>query len=103
MKVLCRKYYSQLFNQKQTMNCSQNPVMPKIKLQTGTRTTLIIVTALAISGGGFVAPSFAADEPARITEHALVAFEGDKTAWHGFDRYDFLMDENTLAITPIKA
>lgn len=27
----------------------------------------------------------------------------DKTLWHGFDRYDFVMDENTLAITPIKA
>jgi acetyl esterase/lipase len=28
------------------------------------------------------------------------AFEGEKTKWHGFDRYDFLMDEQTLAITP---
>ena len=28
---------------------------------------------------------------------------GEKTAWHGFDRYDFLMDEKTLAIKPIKA
>ncbi len=28
------------------------------------------------------------------------AFEGEKTTWHGFDRYDFLMDEQTLAITP---
>jgi pimeloyl-ACP methyl ester carboxylesterase len=25
-------------------------------------------------------------------------FEGDKTSWRGFDRYDFLMDEETLAI-----
>jgi beta-glucosidase len=31
-------------------------------------------------------------------------FTGEKTAWHdGFDRYDFLMDEQTMAITPIKA
>ena len=28
---------------------------------------------------------------------------GDKTSWHGFDRYDFLMDVSTLAIKPIKA
>jgi pimeloyl-ACP methyl ester carboxylesterase len=30
-----------------------------------------------------------------------VPFEGEKTAWHdGFDRYDFLMDEGSLEITP---
>ncbi len=27
----------------------------------------------------------------------------EKTTWHGFDRYDFVMDEETLAITPFKA
>src|ERR1700744_5982931 len=33
-----------------------------------------------------------------------VAFTGEKTAWHeGFDRYDFLMDEQTFALTPIRA
>src|ERR1700724_2167101 len=31
-------------------------------------------------------------------------FEGEKTTWHGgFDRYDFLMDDATGAITPMKA
>jgi len=31
-------------------------------------------------------------------------FEGEKTAWHdGFDRYDFVMDEQTLVITPFAA
>ena len=30
--------------------------------------------------------------------------DGEKFAWHdGFDRYDFVMDEETLAITPFKA
>jgi hypothetical protein len=29
-------------------------------------------------------------------------FEGEKTAWHGFERYDFLMDEDTLAVKPFK-
>ena len=30
-------------------------------------------------------------------------FEGEKTTWHdGFDRYDYVMDEATLAIAPIK-
>lgn len=31
------------------------------------------------------------------------AFEGDHTSWRGFDRYDFLLDEQTLAITPFTA
>jgi len=30
-------------------------------------------------------------------------FQGDKINWHGFDRYDFVMDKQTLAITPSKA
>jgi pimeloyl-ACP methyl ester carboxylesterase len=35
---------------------------------------------------------------------AYVPFQGEKTTWHGgFDRYDFLMDDATGAITPITA
>jgi len=35
---------------------------------------------------------------------AYAPFDGEKSAWHdGFDRYDFVMDESTLAITPFKA
>src|SRR5579871_1077649 len=30
-------------------------------------------------------------------------FRGAKTSWHGFDRYDFLMDEEKLTIQPTKA
>lgn len=30
-------------------------------------------------------------------------FIGEKTDWHGFDRFDFLMDANDLSVTPIKA
>ena len=26
---------------------------------------------------------------------AYVPFEGEKITWHGFDRYDFIMDEDT--------
>ena len=33
-----------------------------------------------------------------------VPFSGEKTAWHeGFDRYDFVMDDATGAITPMVA
>lgn len=31
------------------------------------------------------------------------SFIGEKTDWHGFDRYDFVMSEATLQIKPIKA
>lgn len=35
---------------------------------------------------------------------AQTHFEGEKTTWHdGFDRYDYVMDEQTNSITPIKA
>jgi pimeloyl-ACP methyl ester carboxylesterase len=34
---------------------------------------------------------------------ALVPFTGEKTAWHGFDRYDFVMDETNLSVKPIRA
>src|SRR4051812_21012943 len=30
-------------------------------------------------------------------------FPGEKTSWHGFDRYDFLMDDQTLAVEPHQA
>src|SRR5262249_32568152 len=30
-------------------------------------------------------------------------FSGQKTAWHGFDRYDFLLDDEKLTIQPMKA
>src|SRR5258708_20648326 len=33
-----------------------------------------------------------------------IPFEGEKTTWHeGFDRYDFMMDDATGAITPMRA
>jgi hypothetical protein len=30
-------------------------------------------------------------------------FQGEKTDWHGFARYDFIIDEETLAITPFRS
>src|SRR6266542_3236907 len=40
---------------------------------------------------------------AEVAFQAPRAFQGDKIDWHGFDRYDFVMDQQTLAITPFKA
>ncbi len=38
-----------------------------------------------------------------VAAEAYTPFEGAKTAWHGFDRYDFLLDEATLTIRPLAA
>ena len=40
---------------------------------------------------------------AEVVLQVPLAFQGDKIDWHGFDRYDFVMDMQTLAITPFKA
>src|SRR3954454_6032004 len=40
---------------------------------------------------------------AEVARQVPRAFQGDKIDWHGFDRYDFVMDKQTLAITPFKA
>ena len=52
--------------------------------------TLFIVCIVCILG----MPQLAAQNP---------GFGSEKTSWHGFDRYDFVMDDQTLEITPIKA
>lgn len=52
--------------------------------------------------------SFSA-EPRAHHPHGGVAagtpanFTGEKTSWHGFDRFDFLMDDAALTVQPIKA
>src|SRR5579862_6097817 len=58
----------------------------------------LITLILAIIGVFGLRPIDAAAQP------QLSIFEGGKTTWHeGFDRYDFIMDEETLAISPFKA
>src|ERR1017187_7465278 len=58
---------------------------------------------LGICAAGFVGPACAAEPPVKAVEQAAIPFDGEKTSWHGFDRYDFLMDEATLVLKPIKA
>ena len=56
--------------------------------------------AWALTIGVIVAGSHAT--VARAAE--VAPFEGEKSAWHdGFERYDFVLDEQSLAITPFKA
>ncbi|MGE5609742.1 MAG: alpha/beta fold hydrolase [Bacillota bacterium] len=49
---------------------------------------------------GAVAASVLWGPNSTLAAEAYTPFEGVKTAWHGFDRYDFLMDEQTLAVKP---
>jgi pimeloyl-ACP methyl ester carboxylesterase len=56
---------------------------------------ILVLTALVILARGAAETACGGD---------TVAFAGEKSAWHdGFARYDFVMDEQTLAITPFKA
>jgi hypothetical protein len=41
--------------------------------------------------------------PSEVAAETPANFTGEKTSWHGFDRFDFLMDEAALTVQPIKA
>jgi hypothetical protein len=58
------------------------------------------ITLFTIGAIGFLGTMRGAEPSA---PSAPLPFDGEKMEWHGFDRYDFLMDEQTLAITPFKA
>src|SRR5262245_45166013 len=54
--------------------------------------------------GGANAKGSAQLNPVGTGERGTPAdFTGEKTSWHGFDRFDFLMDEAALTVKPIKA
>ena len=50
----------------------------------------------------FAAAIVWASSSARAAD-GYVPFQGEKTTWHGYDRYDFIMDDATGAITPMTA
>jgi len=63
--------------------------------------TLSVLAATAILVMG--PDSFGQEKKPPVNNVAApTSFTGDKTLWHGFDRYDFVMDEETLAISPFK-
>lgn len=58
--------------------------------------------ALALSAATGLAIAFCYLREASAAA-TYVPFEGEKTAWHDdFDRYDYLMDERSFALTPFK-
>ena len=60
----------------------------------GGRARLVAAALLSLFIIGFAGTARGAE--------GLVPFDGEKSSWHGFDRYDFLLDETDLTITPYK-
>ena len=63
------------------------------------RNQLVGLAALAIVAFG-VSGRVCGAEPSEPPSPA--AFAGEKTSWHGFDRYDFIMDSSDLNLRPFK-
>src|SRR5476649_2193211 len=62
-----------------------------LKMKTHFKPLLLTAICILLIGAG------------KTFAQALAPFEGEKTSWNGFDRYDYLMDMETFAITPFKA
>lgn len=60
------------------------------------RTTLAALVSFTLCAGGVVG-TLQGGEPS-VQAAASVNFAGAKSAWHGFDRYDYLMDETDLTL-----
>jgi|SRR5258706_5159820 len=55
-----------------------------------------------VLGAGILSSVFENPNLARAVD-SYIPFEGEKTTWHdNLDRYDYLMDEASFAITPFK-
>lgn len=67
------------------------------------RTELLAIAATLILVQAAFAQQPAQPQLSGITARAPHEFTGERTSWHGFDRFDFLMDETALTITPSKA
>jgi pimeloyl-ACP methyl ester carboxylesterase len=61
-------------------------------MTTTSLTQLVLATLLANASTLFPAAASENDKPSRPS------FAGEASSWHGYDRFDFLMDEQTLAI-----
>jgi pimeloyl-ACP methyl ester carboxylesterase len=62
------------------------------------RTGRIVLAALALCSTGVVGMARGAEPSSQVQTQPT--FDGIKGDWHGFDRYDFLLDEQTLAVKP---
>ncbi|MGH7969164.1 MAG: alpha/beta fold hydrolase [Limisphaerales bacterium] len=60
-------------------------------------------TRYGLLAAALLAFSCARPAASLASQAASSTFSGEKTLWHGFDRYDFLLEDQTLAIQPTKA
>jgi pimeloyl-ACP methyl ester carboxylesterase len=65
--------------------------------------TIWFVILLVVIATGALTQNAPGQEKNPPNAKGAVPFAGEKTSWHGFDRYDFLLDEANLTIKPIKA
>src|SRR4029077_15796594 len=76
-----------------------------IKVQTSNssrikRNPLVALSAFSIIAFGVLGRLGGAEASETLSP---AAFAGEKTTWHGFDRYDFIMDCSDLSLRPFKA
>src|SRR5512136_3114644 len=81
------------------MNTATNLISRWAGFLAVTQFWLIAVASVACLPGGTSTIARGA-EGAVQTLSPLLPFEGEKSDWHGYDRYDFFLDEQTLAIQP---
>jgi hypothetical protein len=70
--------------------------------------SLPLFVAMCLFAVGGFASTLMAKEPDKDTAVGIAAktpqeFTGEKTLWHGFERFDFLMDDTALTVKPLKA
>src|SRR4030088_843765 len=77
--------------------------MNKSVLNARVCTKLIILAVTAVCLSAFAESARGAGQIIQQKSSAKPIEKGEKTAWHGFDRYDFVMDDQTLAIKAFKS
>src|SRR5258708_2346297 len=78
------------FSRTDPSNHQPSEIMKNASYQINRPAKLFAMAAVAFSVCGFVGTTHAADP----------VFDGGKSTWHGFVRYDFMMDDETLTFPP---
>jgi pimeloyl-ACP methyl ester carboxylesterase len=96
----------------QSMTYHDTPAQPLPQMQyldrtgrAGEKHTYEVITVNSVGLRSDAAAASADIRTAKLADQRpmYVPFDGIKTAWHdGFDRYDYVMDENTFAIKPLQ-
>ena len=81
------------------LNIWRNLVVQSAAVQGPAQGVVRVLASFALCYGMSAGAVRGAETPTPARDQAAPAsFDGEKTIWHGYDRYDFLMDEDTLAI-----